>query len=104
VGSYTTQMQEVDAATVSRARIFVDARASALAEAGDLVIPLQAGQTRVEDWTELGEVVAGLRPGRLAPDEITFFKSVGVAAQDIAAAGRALVAARQMGLGREVEL
>jgi ornithine cyclodeaminase len=104
VGSYTTQMQEVDAAAVRRARIFVDTRASALAEAGDLVIPLQAGQTRVDDWTELGEVAAGLKPGRQSPEEITFFKSVGVAAQDIAAAGAALAQAQRLGLGREVEL
>jgi len=103
VGSYTLQLQEVDAVTVARSRPFVDSRASALAEAGDLVIPMQAGQTRAEDWTELGEVVAGLKPGRQSPDEITFFKSVGVAVQDVAAAGRALVEAKLRGLGKEVE-
>lgn len=103
VGSFTPRMQEVDAATVVRARLFVDSRASALAEAGDLVIPLEAGQTRVEDWTELGEVVAGRRPGRQSAEEVTFFKSVGVAVQDVAAAGRALIEARRSGLGREVE-
>ena len=64
VGSFTLEMQEVDAFTVSRARIFIDSREPALAEAGDLVIPLRAGQTRLEDWTELGAVVAGLQPGR----------------------------------------
>ncbi|MGH2525032.1 MAG: ornithine cyclodeaminase family protein, partial [Anaerolineales bacterium] len=105
VGSYTLQMQEVDTATVSQARIFVDSRASALAEAGDLVIPMNAGllKARAEDWTELGEVVAGLKPGRQSPDEITFFKSVGVAVQDVAAAGWALREARARGLGKEVE-
>ena len=103
VGSFTLQMQEVDADTVMRARIFVDSRASALAEAGDLVIPLRAGQTRSEDWAELGEVAAGLRPGRQSPQDVTFFKSVGVAAQDVAAASRALAEAARMGLGRPVE-
>jgi ornithine cyclodeaminase/alanine dehydrogenase-like protein (mu-crystallin family) len=103
VGSYTIQMQEVDALTATRSRVFVDSRASALAEAGDLVIPLQAGQTRAENWTEIGEVVAGLKPGRQFPEDITFFKSVGVAVQDVAAAGRALVEARLLGLGKEVE-
>lgn len=103
VGSYTLEMQEVDAYTVSRARIFVDAREPALAEAGDLVIPLRAGQTRAEDWTELGEVVAGLKPGRRSAEEITFFKSVGNAVQDIAAGAAALEAARKMGLGKEVD-
>ncbi len=103
VGSFTLAMQEVDAHTVGRARIFIDSRGPALAEAGDLVIALRAGQTRAEDWTELGEVVAGLKPGRQSPDELTFFKSVGNAAQDIAAAGRALAEARRLGLGKEVE-
>ena len=104
VGSYTTQMQEVDAVTVTRARIFVDARESALAEAGDLVIPMRAGATRAEEWVELGEVVAGLKPGRQSPGEITFFKSVGVAVQDVAAAGAALTAAQRLGLGKVVDL
>ena len=104
VGSFMLHMQEVDPETVRRARIFVDSRDFALAEAGDLVIPMQAGETRVEDWTELGEVIAGLKPGRHSADEITFFKSVGVAAQDVAAAGRALAEARLKGLGKVVEL
>ena len=103
VGSFTTQMQEVDAETVRQARIFVDSRSAALAEAGDLVIPLRAGQTREADWTELGEVAAGRQPGRRSADEITFFKSVGVAVQDVAAASQALIEARRRGLGREVE-
>lgn len=102
VGSYTTAMQEVDAATVSRARIFVDARAGALAEAGDLVIPLRAGLLDAAAWTELGEVVAGLKPGRQSADEITFFKSVGNAVQDVAAAATALTEARRLGLGQTV--
>ncbi len=104
VGSFTPAMQEIDAATVTRAQVFVDARAAALAEAGDLIIPLRAGLTSAEAWTELGEVVAGLKPGRQTPAAITFFKSVGVAAQDIAAASRALSEARRLGLGTEVEL
>jgi ornithine cyclodeaminase len=106
VGSYTLQMQEVDTDTIRRARIFVDSRASALAEAGDLVIPMRAGLTRSEDWVELGEVAAGLLPGRQSPRaserDITFFKSVGVAAQDVAAASRALAEAARMGLGTAV--
>jgi ornithine cyclodeaminase len=104
VGSFMLHQQEVDAETVRRARIFVDSRDFALAEAGDLVTPMQAGETRLEDWTELGEVVAGLKPGRQSPDEITFFKSVGVAVQDVAAAGRALAEAQAKGLGKVIEL
>lgn len=103
VGSYTLAMREVDEATVSRARIFVDSRAACLAEAGDLVPLLSPGQAGAAAWTELGEVVAGQRPGRQSPDEVTFFKSVGVAVQDVAAAGRALAQARRLGPGREIE-
>lgn len=99
VGSYTLQMQEVDAATVRRARLFVDSRASAEAEAGDLV----GAGTGPNDWTELGEVAAGLKPGRQTAAEITFFKSVGVAVQDVAAASAVLAGAQQLGLGTTVE-
>jgi ornithine cyclodeaminase/alanine dehydrogenase-like protein (mu-crystallin family) len=104
VGSFTTRMQEVDLETIRRARLFVDSREAALAEAGDLVIPMLAGETRPDEWTELGEVAAGLRPGRQSPADITFFKSVGVAVQDVAAAAAALRAALASGLGRDVDL
>ena len=105
VGSYTTEMQEVDEGVVTRARVVVDTRDGALAEAGDLVIPLRKGLVREEDIaTELGEVVLGTRPGRTRADEITFFKSVGNAAQDLAVAARALDAAARSGAGTEVEL
>jgi ornithine cyclodeaminase len=105
VGSFTPQMQEVDEALVTRARVVVDTRDGALAEAGDLIIPLRRGLIREADVaTELGQVVLGTRPGRTRPDEITFFKSVGNAAQDLAVAARALEAAERGGVGREVEL
>ncbi len=104
VGSYTLGMREMDETTVARARIFIDSREAALAEAGELAAALNAGQTRVEDWTELGLVAAGQKPGRQSPDEITLFKSVGVAVQDVAAAGQALREAREKGLGKVVEL
>jgi ornithine cyclodeaminase/alanine dehydrogenase-like protein (mu-crystallin family) len=103
MGSYTTEMREIDAVAVGRAHIFVDAQAAALAEAGDLVIPLRAGQIRSEDWIEIGAVAAGLKPGRRSSEEITFFKSVGVAAQDIVAAHQALTIAQASGLGKVVE-
>jgi ornithine cyclodeaminase/alanine dehydrogenase-like protein (mu-crystallin family) len=105
VGSYTTQMQEVDAETVRRAgRVFVDSRQAALAEAGDVVIPLAQGILRELDLVELGAVVAGSQPGRTGPEAVTFFKSVGVAVQDVTAAGEVLRRAREIGLGTEVAL
>jgi ornithine cyclodeaminase/alanine dehydrogenase-like protein (mu-crystallin family) len=107
VGSFTTEMQEVDCVTVRRAgRVFVDAYASALAEAGDVVIPLRNGVIAAADMVEIGAVVAGVVPVRARgdSDSITFFKSVGVAVQDLTAAGEVLRRARELGLGTEVDL
>lgn len=104
VGSFTPEMQEVDLETVARSRVFVDSRQSARAEAGELVIAAEARRTRPKDWIELGEVAAGLERGRQSSMEITFFKSVGLAVQDIKACAMALERAREMGLGREIEL
>jgi ornithine cyclodeaminase/alanine dehydrogenase-like protein (mu-crystallin family) len=88
VGSYKPHVRELPSETVARARVFVDHRASALEEAGDLIIPLRAGliaETHI--LAEIGAVLAGLAPGRLSDDEITLFKSVGNAVQDLAVAG-----------------
>ena len=104
IGSFTTEMQEIDVTAVARARVFVDSLESARAEAGDLVIAARQGETRPEDWTEIGRVFAGSAPGRCSADEITLFKSVGVAVQDIAACALALERARAQGLGSTVEL
>jgi ornithine cyclodeaminase len=103
IGSYTPEMQEIPSATVSRARIVVDSISATLAETGDLVIPIQQGLLRKEDInTELGEIVLGRKPGRQSPDEVTFFKSVGVAVQDAMAAQIALENAEKMGLGQNI--
>jgi ornithine cyclodeaminase/alanine dehydrogenase-like protein (mu-crystallin family) len=105
VGAYTPHMQEVPAETVLRARVVIDHREASLAEAGDLLIPLQQGlMTEAHIYAELGEIVAGRKPGRASSEEITLFKSVGVAVQDVAAAGAVLEAARRLGLGTEVAL
>jgi ornithine cyclodeaminase len=98
-------MQEVPAATVIRARVVVDTVEAALAEAGDLVQPLEAGLVdRAHLATELGQIVAGERPGRTGPDEITLFKSVGNAVQDIAVARYAVERAEAAGRGQRVAL
>jgi ornithine cyclodeaminase len=105
IGSFTPEMQEIDVETVRRARVVVDSREAALVEAGDLVIPLSAGDVTLEHVsTELGEVIAGLRPGRTSADQITFFKSVGVAVQDAMAAQLVARNGRALGLGTVVEL
>jgi ornithine cyclodeaminase len=105
VGSYTLDMREIDTATVRRAgRVFVDSCTAALAEAGDVVIPLREGVITEADLVELGAVAAGQAPGRRAAEEITFFKSVGIAIQDVAAAGEVVRRARELGLGQEIDL
>ena len=104
VGSYTPEMQEVPAETLQRAKIFVDSRSASLEEAGDLIQPMQSGlfdETRI--CGELGEVVLGQLPGRETPEEITYFKSVGIAVQDAMAAHVALTNARRMNIGTEVD-
>lgn len=98
VGSFTPQMQEVDAETVRRARVIADSREACLEEAGDLIIP------GADIEAELGEIVNDTHPGRQSAEEITFFKSVGVAVQDAVAAAAALAEAERQGLGTVVSL
>jgi ornithine cyclodeaminase len=105
IGSFLPTMQEVPAATVARARVVVDARASAWTEAGDLVQARVAGL--IDDRhvvAELGELVLGTTAGRTDDEQITLFKSVGIAAQDAAAAREAYQRARTLGLGTDVSL
>jgi ornithine cyclodeaminase/alanine dehydrogenase-like protein (mu-crystallin family) len=105
VGAYTPEMREVPTDTVLRARVVIDHRTASLAEAGDLLIPIREGRMTEEHiWAELGEIAAGRKTGRSSPDEVTLFKSVGVAVQDVAAAAAVLEAARRQNLGVEVSL
>jgi len=105
VGAYTPQMQEVPVETVARARVVVDSYVTVMEEAGDIVQAIQAGAFQESDiHAEIGEIILGSKAGRRSEDEITFFKSVGNAVQDAAAAQLALQNARQMQLGREVDL
>jgi ornithine cyclodeaminase len=105
VGSFMPEMQEVDPETIRRSLIVVDSREGVLAEAGDLLVPLQAGQiTEDHIKAELGEIAAGMKNGRTSPDQITYFKSVGHAVQDAAAARIALQNALAMNLGTIVSM
>jgi len=105
VGSYTPQMQEVDAHTVKLAgKVFVDSRESVLAEAGDVIYPINLGIITANDLIEIGEVIAGRHRGRESADGITFFKSCGVAAQDVTAAGEVLRRAKELKLGTKISL
>ncbi|MGN6813206.1 MAG: ornithine cyclodeaminase family protein [Thermomicrobiales bacterium] len=105
VGAYTPAMQEIPGATVARARVVVDAVEAALHEAGDLVIPLRDGLIdRAHITTALGHLVSGEQPGRTSAAEITLFKSVGNAVQDIAVARYAVERAEATGRGQRVAL
>jgi ornithine cyclodeaminase len=104
VGSYRSTMQEVPAATVARAHVVVDQRRAAWAEGGDLVIARDQGLLDESAIVELGEVALGRAPGRGSAEQITFFKSVGNAVQDVAVAQVAYARASELGLGQEIAL
>jgi ornithine cyclodeaminase/alanine dehydrogenase-like protein (mu-crystallin family) len=87
VGSSLPANRELDSEAVSRARLFVDRRESARSEAGDYLIPLREGAIGADHIVaEIGEIAAGMAEGRRSPDEITIFKSLGLAVEDLAAA------------------
>jgi ornithine cyclodeaminase/alanine dehydrogenase-like protein (mu-crystallin family) len=86
VGAYLPTMREADDAAVIRARVYVDTRAGALHEAGDIVQPVAAGILAEDRIADLFDLVRSRVPGRRAADEITLFKSVGTAIEDLAAA------------------
>ena len=98
IGSYTPEKREVDSITAQRARIVVDSREACLAEAGDILIP------GVEIDAEIGEIINGDKPARQSDAEITLFKSVGVAVQDIVSASIVLNEAEALGLGKIIEI
>jgi ornithine cyclodeaminase/alanine dehydrogenase-like protein (mu-crystallin family) len=103
IGSFKPDVREVDDATVKRARIFVDSYEHALKEAGDLIVPIKSGIIKRDDIrAELGELVLGRKKGRERRDEITFFKSVGMAVQDIAVAEVVYRKACELNLGMQV--
>ncbi len=106
---YNPNGREVDNATVVDALVVVESRAAALAPfpagSNDLLQPIERGLIGTDHvHAEIGELVQGSRPGRSSPEQITLYKSVGVAVQDGAAAALALRAAREHGAGREIEL
>jgi alanine dehydrogenase len=103
VGVYQPEKAEIPPQTVCRARVIVDQREAALEEAGDLLQPLAAGligRDRFE--TELGDVLLNRAEGRRSASEITLFKSVGLAVQDLYAASLAYENALRAGFGREL--
>lgn len=104
VGACRPEMREMDPGLVRRARLFVDSRASALAESGDIMQGIQAGSFGEDHIAgELGDVVAGRVPGRQAGSETIVFKSLGLAVEDVTAADLILRRAAERGVGRILE-
>ncbi len=101
VGACRPNQREMDTALVKDARVFVDSRAGALAEAGDIVIPIK--ESAIDEShivAEIGDVFGGRVAGRQGAAEITLFKSLGMAVEDVAAAHLAFERASERGLGR----
>ena len=98
-------VKELDETTIKRAKLVVDQREAALKEAGDIIDPISKGViTANHIYAELGELVTGKKSGRTNPNEITVFKSVGLAIQDVSTAFRVFDLAKVKGLGKTIEV
>ena len=105
IGACRPTQQEVDPALVERARLVVDSRDAALRESGDIVRPIAEGRFTADHVrAEIGEIVAGLKPGREIPEQVTLYKSLGLAIEDLAAAHLVWRRAVETGRGIRVEL
>jgi ornithine cyclodeaminase/alanine dehydrogenase-like protein (mu-crystallin family) len=106
VGASMPSARELDVETVVASSLFCDSRESLEAEAGEYRLALEQGAIDPENHprAELGQVLIGERPGRRNDEELTVFRSLGIAVEDLAAAEYAVAAARRHGIGTEVEL
>ena len=103
VGSSLPATRELDTATVAAASLFVDRRESTENESGDYLMPLREGAIGPDHIrAELGDVLVGAAPGRTSSGELTVFKSLGIAIEDLAAAEYVVARARETGAGTEV--
>jgi ornithine cyclodeaminase len=105
VGSALPSARELDAEAVRRARVFVDRRESALNESGDILLAIRDGAIDAGHIAgELGEALVGQVDGRTDSEQVTLFKSLGLAVEDVAAARAVVEAAREAGAGTTVRL
>ncbi len=104
VGSSIPSAAEVDTDLVVKSRLFVDLRASTINEGGEYLTALAAGAITPDHiLAEIGEVASGAKPGRLSPTDITLYKSLGIAAQDLASAHYLLARAQAEGVGQVLD-
>ena len=105
IGAYQADKREIPGETIKRSKVVVDQRSACLEEAGDLIIPIKEKVINENHiYAELGEIVAGQKSGRSNESEITVFKSVGNAAQDLLTAGEIFKKAQNRGIGTSVSL
>jgi ornithine cyclodeaminase len=106
VGASSPTAREIDVQTVADSALFCDSRESLRNEAGEFLLAIKDGAIAGEEHVraELGEVLAGQKPGRRDDTELTMFRSLGLAVEDLAAAEHAVAVARSHGIGTEVEL
>ncbi len=105
IGWMGKDARELDTETVKKSKVFVDSKEAVLAESGDIIIPIKEGAINEGHvYAELGEVVTGLKKGRVSRDEVTLWKSVGLAVQDAVTAKHAYTKSLQEGVGKHFPL
>jgi alanine dehydrogenase len=105
VGSHRPDLREIDGATLKRAKVVVDSREAVMAECGDILLALKEQSIGAADiHGEIGEILAGTKAGRSSPSEVTLYKSVGIAIQDVAAAQLVYRKALERNVGTNVEI
>jgi ornithine cyclodeaminase/alanine dehydrogenase-like protein (mu-crystallin family) len=105
VGSHRPDLREIDGATLARAKVVVDSREAIMAECGDILLALKEKSISENAiHAEIGEVLAGMKPGRKSASEITLYKSVGIAIQDVATANLVYREALIQKVGTNVEI
>jgi alanine dehydrogenase len=105
VGSHRPDLREIDGATLARSKIVVDSREAVMAECGDILLAIKENNISSDSiHAEIGEVLAGVKSGRTSAGEITLYKSVGIAIQDVAAANLVYRKARELKIGTNVEI
>lgn len=105
IGAHKPEEREIDDNLVLKSgKIVVESKEAALAEAGDIIIPIKKGLIKEESLIEIGEMILGRKKGREAYDEITLFKSVGIALEDLAFANYLFQKAIKENVGLRIEL
>jgi alanine dehydrogenase len=105
VGSHRPDLREIDGATLAGAKIIVDSREAIMAECGDILLAIQEKAITANSvHAEIGEVLAGKKPGRTSSDEITLYKAVGIAIQDVATAHLVYRKALERNVGTNIEV